>query len=98
MSGPYRARAAQGRRLAVAHIAMVPPARATGETAAAYQELRRISGSARAARVVQIFSLRPASMRRMIRAWELAMWAGDEPRARRELIAAAVSRLNDCHY
>jgi hypothetical protein len=37
-------------------------------------------------------------MRRMIRAWELAMWAGDEPRARRELIAAAVSRLNDCHH
>jgi len=82
----------------VAHIATVPPSRATGDTAAAYQELRRVSGSGRVARVVEIFSLRPASMRRMIRSWELAMWAGDEPRARRELIAATVSRLNDCHY
>lgn len=57
-----------------------------------------MSGSGRVAQVVQIFSLRPASMRRMIRAWELAMWAGDEPRVARELVAAAVSRLNDCHY
>ena len=82
----------------MAHIATVLPARATGDTAEAYQELRRMSGSRRVAQVVQVFSLRPASMRRMIRAWELAMWAGDEPRASRELVAAAVSRLNDCHY
>jgi len=82
----------------VAHIATIPPARATGDTAEAYRELRRMSGSGRVAQVVQVFSLRPASMRRMMRAWELAMWAGDEPRASRELVAVAVSRLNDCHY
>jgi alkylhydroperoxidase family enzyme len=57
-----------------------------------------MSGSGLVAQVVQVFSLRPASMRRMIRSWELAMWLGDEPRASRELVAAAVSRLNDCHY
>jgi hypothetical protein len=82
----------------VPHIATVPPAHATGATAEAYQELRRMSGSARVAQVVQVFSLRPASMHRMIRTWELAMWAGEVPRAPRELVAAAVSRLNDCHY
>ena len=82
----------------MAHIATVSPARATGETARVYDELRRMSGSGLVARVVQVFSLRPASMRRMIRSWELAMWVGDVPRARRELVAAAVSRLNDCHY
>jgi len=50
------------------------------------------------AKIVQLFSLRPASMRFMIRGWELGMWAGEAPRATRELIGAMVSRLNDCHY
>src|SRR5262249_3520045 len=59
MSGPYRARGAYDRRLAVAHIATVLPARATGDTAETYQELRRMSGSRRVAQVVQVFSLRP---------------------------------------
>jgi len=45
-----------------------------------------------------MFSLRPGSMRRMIRTWELSNWVGSEPRPMREMIAAAVSRLNDCHY
>ena len=79
-------------------IATIPPSQARGETAEVYAALRRMSGSGLVAQVVQVFSLRPASMRRMIRSWELAMWAGEEPRARRELVAAAVSRLNDCHY
>jgi hypothetical protein len=82
----------------VPHIATVPPAQATGETAEVYADLRRMSGSGLVARVVQVFSLRPASMRRMIRGWELAMWVGDMPRASRELVAAAVSRLEDCYY
>ena len=80
------------------HIAVVPPSKASGETAEVYRMLGRVSGSGLVAKVVQVFSLRPASMRRMIRGWELAMWSGDEPRTQRELVAAAVSRLNDCHY
>jgi len=82
----------------VAFIATVPPRRATGETAAAYRYMARVGGSDLVANVVRVFSLRPASMRRMIRSWELAMWTGDEPRTLRETLAAAVSRLNDCHY
>lgn len=80
------------------HIATVPPAQATGETAEVYAELRRMSGSGLVAQVVQVFSLRASSMRRMIRSWELAMWAGGAPRMTRELVAAAVARLEDCHY
>ena len=80
------------------HIATVPPAQATGETADVYGELRRMSGSGLAAQVVQVFSLRASSMRRMIRSRELAMWVGGAPRVVRELIAAAVARLEHCHY
>jgi alkylhydroperoxidase family enzyme len=79
-------------------IATVPPARATGETAEVYRYMAEVAGVAMVAKVVQLFSLRPASMRRMIRSWELSQWAGTEPRTTRELVAAAVSRLNDCHY
>jgi alkylhydroperoxidase family enzyme len=82
----------------MAFIATVPPSRATGETAEAYRYMREVVGTGRAAQIIQLFSLRPASMRRMIRSWELSNWAGSEPRAPRELVAAAVSRLNDCHY
>lgn len=79
-------------------IATVPPGRATGETAAAYREARRMAGAPMVAKIVQVFSLRPASMRRMLRTWELSQWSGDEPRRHRELVAAAVSRVNECHY
>ena len=82
----------------MAYIQTVPPSRATGETAEAYEYMRQVGGADRVTRVVQMFSLRPASMRRMIRTWELSNWVGDEPRRMRELVAAAVSRLNNCHY
>jgi hypothetical protein len=79
-------------------IPTIPPGRATGELADAYRYMRDVAGASMIANIVQVFSLRPASMRAMIRGWELAMWAGDEPRATRELVGAMVSRLNDCHY
>jgi alkylhydroperoxidase family enzyme len=82
----------------MAFIATVPPGQATGETAEVYRYMAEVGGGGPIAHVVRVFSLRPGSMRRMIRSWELTMWAGDEPRRHRELVAAAVSRLNDCHY
>lgn len=82
----------------MAFVAVIPPARATGETAAAYADLRRVVGADMVAKIVQLFSLRPASMRRMTRSWELSQWTGSEPRPTRELLGAIVSRLNDCHY
>ena len=80
------------------YIRTVPPRRADGETAEVYRRMEEVGGSAKIANIVQLFSLRPRSMQRMIRSWELAMWCGDEPRASRELVAAAVSRYADCHY
>ena len=83
----------------MAFIRVIPPREAKGETAAVYRYTRDVLGGFdRAARIVQLFSLRPSSMRRMVRSWELAMWYGKEPRANRELAASIVSRLNDCHY
>jgi alkylhydroperoxidase family enzyme len=82
----------------MAFITIIPPRKAAGETAAAYRYMADVGGVAQVAKIVQMFSPRPGSMRRMIRSWELTMWAGDEPRRHRELVAAAVSRLNNCHY
>ncbi len=80
-------------------IQMIPPTRATGETKEVYRYMAKVGGSgSKVPKIVQAFSLRPGSMRRMIRLWELGMWMGDEPRTMRELIGAAVSRLNSCRY
>jgi len=81
------------------YITTIPPRLATGETALVYRELSRVLGTdGLAARIVQAFSLRPGSMLRMVRSWELSMWVGAPPRRDRELLASIVSRLNDCHY
>ena len=82
----------------MAFIRTVSPKRATGETRDAYRYMAEVGGQDMVAKIVQLFSLRPASMRRMIRSWELTMWVGTAPRATRELVAATISRLNDCHY
>jgi hypothetical protein len=80
-------------------IKTIPPDKATGETARVYQYMAEVAGlENKVPKIVQVFSLRPASMRRMIRNWELALWVGDEPRAVREMVGAAVSRLNQCQY
>ena len=60
--------------------------------------MAEVGGDEMVARIVQMFSVRPSSMRCMIRTWFLVMWNGSEPRTHRELLASVVSRLNDCHY
>ncbi len=82
----------------MAFIEVVSPKRADPETEDVYRYMAEVSGQGMVAKIVQMFSLRPGSMRRMIRTWELTLWVGDEPRASRELVASVVSRLNDCHY
>jgi len=80
-------------------IHMIPPNKATGETKKVYRYMAEVGGTdKKVPKIVQAFSLRPGSMRRMIRTWELGMWMGDEPRDMREMIGAAVSRLNSCRY
>jgi hypothetical protein len=82
----------------MAFVATIPPRRATGETAAAYRAMWEVAGVDMVARIIQLFSLRPTSLRHAIRGFELAMWAGCEPRPMREFVGAAISRLNECHY
>jgi hypothetical protein len=82
----------------MAWVRVVPPSRATGELAEAYRYMREVGGVGMIGNIVRLFSLRPGSMRRMIRTWELSNWVGSEPRTTREMVGAAVSRLNDCHY
>lgn len=82
----------------MAWIRTASPPEGGPELAAAFDYMREVGGIGVVANIVRIFSQRPASMRRMIRTWELAMWMGEEPRATREWIAASVSRLNQCVY
>jgi len=82
----------------MAFIKTIPPGKATGETREVYDYMAEVAGHDMVAKIVQFFSLRPESMKRMIRQWELAMWKGSVPRQSRELAAAAVSRFNNCHY
>ncbi|MBC2716113.1 MAG: hypothetical protein HF978_12470 [Desulfobacteraceae bacterium] len=82
----------------MAFINTIPPGKATGETAEVYKSLAQVEGHGMIPKIVQIFSLKPASMKMMIQIWEMSMWMGDEPRYNREMVAAAVSRFNECHY
>lgn len=82
----------------MAFIKVIPPNRATGNIAKAYRYMGEMGGYDKVPKIVQVFSLQPDSMRRMIRTWELGMWVGDEPRTMREMVGAAVSRLNKCDY
>ena len=82
----------------MAFIRVLSSSEGGSELASARAYMRQVGGSPMVAQVVRLFSQRPSSMRRMIRTWELAMWIGEEPRAERELVAAMVSRVNDCVY
>jgi hypothetical protein len=72
--------------------------RAGAELAEAYRYLDRVAGTRIPGKIFELFGLRPSTMTRYIRNWELAMWACAEPRRNRELVAVAVSRLATCEY
>lgn len=82
----------------MAWIRIIPPSKASGETAEVYRYMYDVAGEKLVARIVQLFSIKAGSMRRMIRNWDVTMWRGDVPRHQRELLASLVSRLNDCAY
>ena len=79
-------------------IKIISPREAAEELYDVYKYASNVAGINMVAKIVQIFSLRPASMQRMVRMWELLMWMGTVPRQYRELTAAAVSRFNNCPY
>jgi len=79
-------------------IKIITPREADEKLYDVYKYASNVAGINMVAKIVQIFSLRPASMKRMVRMWELLMWMGTVPRHNRELTAAAVSRFNNCPY
>jgi len=82
----------------MAFIKIIPPGRAAAAVKNEYQAASQISNSSLIPKIVQIFSIKPASMRSMLRKFELTMWMGTVPRQSREMVAAVVSRFNECHY
>lgn len=82
----------------MAYIRTIPPNKARGRLAEAYQEAYTIMGNRRVPKVIQVASLRPNSLIRINRIYELSMWMTDLPRENVEFTAAAVSRLNQCRY
>ena len=82
----------------MAYIKTISPRVAVGAVAEAYQLATDICGLSRIPNVMQVFSLRPETLKRAIRIWELGMWVTDVPRALLEMVAVAVSRFNNCHY
>lgn len=82
----------------MAFIKIISPGQATEAVKKEYQTASQLSDSSLIPKIVQIFSVKPASMQSMLRKFELTMWMGTVSRENRELVAAVVSRFNECHY
>jgi len=79
-------------------IKTIPPEEAEGELRRLYEEA--VGRAGRVYNVVRLQGLRPPVLEASIELYRRLMLAPESPlsRARREMIAVAVSRANDCHY
>jgi uncharacterized peroxidase-related enzyme len=82
----------------MAWIRTVPPGEATGLLKRLYDEALARAG--KVFNVLRVQSLRPEVLRAGIALYQEIMLSPRSPlsRARREMIAVAVSRANGCHY
>lgn len=82
----------------MAWIRTVPPGEATGLLKRLYDEALARAG--KVFNVLRIQSLRPEVLRAGVALYQELMLSPRSPlsRARREMIAVAVSRANGCHY
>jgi alkylhydroperoxidase family enzyme len=81
----------------VAWITIINPDAAEGELKKIYQEQKRQAGAI--ANILQIHSLAPNVLAAHLAIYQAAMHAsGELSRARREMIAVAVSQANGCDY
>ena len=83
---------------AIGWIRSVAPEAATGRLARLYREAVERAG--KVYRVLRIQSLRPQTLEASTALYSEIMLSPRSPlsRIRREMIATAVSRANDCHY
>ncbi len=79
-------------------IRTIEPGEATGMLRRLYDEA--VARAGRVFNVVRLQSLHPPVLEASIELYRRLMLAPESPlsRARREMIAVAVSRANDCHY
>jgi uncharacterized peroxidase-related enzyme len=79
-------------------IRTIPPGEATGLLKEIYDEA--IERAGKVFNVVSIQSLRPEVLQAGLEVYKALMLSDRSPltRAQREMIAVAVSRVNNCHY
>jgi len=81
----------------MARIRTVPEDQATGKLAELYRRLADPDG--RVANILKVQSLSPATLETHYALYRSLMFGrGPLTRAQRELIAVAVSGINECHY
>lgn len=82
----------------MAWIETVAPERATGLLKQLYEAA--VARAGKVFNVIRVQSPRPAVLRASTRLYTEVMHSAESAlsRARREMIATAVSRANDCHY
>lgn len=80
----------------MAFIRHIPPASADGRLAQVYREIR--SEVPRVPNLMQVFSLRPATMEGIYSSWMATMWTGQVARRTKELAAVAVSKSASSAY
>jgi len=81
----------------MAYIRQVPDGEATGQLKRIYDEA--VVRAGRVAGILRVQSLNPPALDAMMGMYKTTMF-GPSPlsRARREMVAAVVSRANDCFY
>jgi len=81
----------------VAWVETIEIAKAAGKLKEIYEEEKLQAGAV--ANILQVHSLAPDVLRAHLGIYKAAMHAsGELSRARREMIAVAVSQANGCHY
>jgi Carboxymuconolactone decarboxylase family len=80
-------------------IKIIEDAEATGETAAAYDLWRAVSGRQQVPGIIKCFGIRPDFLRRVIELGNTVHFSeGHLSRRHKEMIASYVSYLNRCPY
>lgn len=81
----------------MAFIRTIEPAQASGQLAELYQRYANPDGSVD--NVLKVHSVNPSALTAHLQLYIQAMHSASPlSRAEREMVAVAVSRLNNCHY
>jgi alkylhydroperoxidase family enzyme len=79
-------------------IRIVQESEATGDTAAIYEDIRKLFGMPFVPDIMKLLSIRPDFMRVMFEGYKAMFSGGVLPRDVKEMIATVVSKANSCSY